>query len=74
LVFFCHFNIIDLVPFAVLRSAVKLSVGANFTEKEVNTLEDLREMLTMSSSQNSLSLVSRTFGLPEFVQKVNDTL
>jgi hypothetical protein len=60
---------IDLVPFAVFRSAVKLSVGANFTEKEVNTLEDLREMLTMSSTQNSLSLISRTFGLPEFVQK-----
>ena len=60
---------IDIVPFTVFRSAVKLSVGANFTEKEVNTLEDLREMLTMSSSQTSLSLVSRTFGLPEFVQK-----
>ena len=69
MVFFCHFNMIDLVPFAVFRSAVKLSVGANFTEKEVNTLEDLREMLTMSSTQNSLSLISRTFGLPEFVQK-----
>lgn len=60
---------IDIIPFAVFRSAVKLSVGANFTEKEVNTLEDLREMLTMSSSSDSLSLVSRTYGLPDFVQK-----
>ena len=69
LVMFSHFNMIDIVPFIVFKSAVKLSVGANLTEKEVKTLEDLREMLTMNSTVDSLSLVSRTFGLPEFAQK-----